>query len=79
MGTQVEEEAIRETQEASARRTPSVEKPVYMFVDKEYRERAISHLGSHDETMKNLNTAKIKKVLDESMDEGAYQKRETSV
>ncbi len=79
MGTQVEEEAIRETQEASARRTPSVEKPVYMFVDKECRERAISHLGSHDETMKTLNTAKIKKVLDESMDEGAYQKRETSV
>jgi hypothetical protein len=79
MGIQVEDEVLRETQEASARRTPSLEKPVYVFVDKEHRERAISHLGPHEETMKNLTTAKIKKVVDEFLDEGAYQKRETSV
>ncbi len=81
VGTQAAdvEEATRENEEAAARETPSAEKPVYVFVDNEYRDRALAHLGSNDEAMKTLTSVKIKKVMDESMDEGAYQKRETSV
>ena len=81
VGTQAAdvEEETRETEEAAARRTPSAEKPVYVFVDNEYRERALAHLCSNDEAMKTLTSVKIKQVMDESMDEGAYQKRETSV
>lgn len=82
VGTQVADvdEMTRETEEASmAGDSQTVEKPVYVFVDNEYRERALCQVGSNDEAMKTLTAVKIKKVLDESMDEGAYQKRETSV
>lgn len=79
MGTQIEGEATAEPQEAIARQSPSAEKPVYVFVDTEYRERSTAHDGSNDEAMKTLTSTKNNKITDESMDEGAYLKRETSV
>lgn len=79
IGTQMVENVTEETEEAAGGSSPSVEKPVYVFVDNGYREKALAQVGSNDEAMKTLTSVKIKKVLDESMDEGAYQKRETSV
>lgn len=74
LGIQVEDEVTAETQDA--KQSPSAEKPVYVFVDSEYCERPT---GSSDEAMKTQSSPKIKKVTDESTDDGVYQKRETSV
>ena len=71
--------ATSENHLASFERCSSIEKPSYVFADKEYRERTLAKLGSNDEAMRTLTAGKMTKVLDESVDECSYQKRETSV
>lgn len=66
--------------EAGAVTTSTTEKPVYVFANNDYRERALAHGGPKDDALKTLTAARIKVMDDSTEDDGAsYLKRETSV
>jgi len=72
------------TNEGSVRNVNSTgvakdDKPVYVFVDNNHRERALAPVGSNDETLRTLTTRKGKVMEDSNDEDNAYLKRETSV